>query len=667
MSVMKFVFLLWGASLASGFSATPVGKVVEMLQDMKSEGEKAKKDEKVQFAAYKQFCETTEAQKVRVIQDAKDKVEVLTAQVEKGESDASKLAEEIAEHTKDLESASAEKEALVAARSKEREAFDSMLQDYVESIEAIGRALKELKANTAKNEEGALVQLSALKLPDKASRGLQVLMADNFEDKLLSFLGEETGSVATRQSGGIVDMLEKLEEKFMDERLEIEKEETAKRHAHELLAQSLTRKAEEAGKEKQQKETLKAKKLQEKASAAGDLSETEAGLKTDEEYLAELTTTCKKKAGDFEDRQKLRDEELVAIGEAAKAISEITSSSLVQMKAKQASKSTVLAQLRSEVLSPVQAQVARFLQREATQINSRVLSALAERALADPMGKVKKMIEQLITRLEEQGQAETTKKAWCDSEISTNKQTREEKSDAVSTLQAEMDKLQAELEKLDEDTTGLASELTELEAAVSQATELRAKEKEKNEANLKEAKAGQEAVAKAILVLKEFYAKASKPSLLATSRTSTSRLRDAPEVFGDEAYQGMKNTKSGVISMLEVIEGDFSRLEAETTIGEAAAAKEHETFVEESKLTKVEKSKEAEHKKSRKQEKSSELLSLKADLRGTEKELEAAESYYEKLKPDCLNDGMSAAERIAQREQEMKDLKEALEMLSAAV
>ncbi|CAK9102235.1 unnamed protein product [Durusdinium trenchii] len=392
-----------------------------------------------------------------------------------------------------------------------------------------------------------------------------------------------------------------------------------------------------------------------------------AGLKTDEEYLAELTTTCKKKAGDFEDRQKLRDEELVAIGEAAKAISEITSSSLVQMKAKQASKSTVLAQLRSEVLSPVQAQVARFLQREATQINSRVLSALAERALADPMGKVKKMIEQLITRLEEQGQAETTKKAWCDSEISTNKQTREEKSDAVSTLQAEMDKLQAELEKLDEDTTGLASELTELEAAVSQATELRAKEKEKNEANWKEAKAGQEAVAKAILVLKEFYAKASKPSLLATSRTSTSRLRDAPEVFGDEAYQGMKNTKSGVISMLEVIEGDFSRLEAETTIGEAAAAKEHETFVEESKLTKVEKSKEAEHKKSRKQEKSSELLSLKADLRGTEKELEAAESYYEKLKPDCLNDGMSAAERIAQREQEMKDLKEALEMLSAAV
>ncbi|CAK9102343.1 unnamed protein product [Durusdinium trenchii] len=371
-----------------------------------------------------------------------------------------------------------------------------------------------------------------------------------------------------------------------------------------------------------------------------------AGLKTDEEYLAELTTTCKKKAGDFEDRQKLRDEELVAIGEAAKAISEITSSSLVQMKAKQASKSTVLAQLRSEVLSPVQAQVARFLQREATQINSRVLSALAERALADPMGKVKKMIEQLITRLEEQGQAETTKKAWCDSEISTNKQTREEKSDAVSTLQAEMDKLQAELEKLDEDTTGLASELTELEAAVSQATELRAKEKEKNEANLKEAKAGQEAVAKAILVLKEFYAKASKPSLLATSRTSTSRLRDAPEVFGDEAYQGMKNTKSGVISMLEVIEGDFSRLEAETTIGEAAAAKEHETFVEESKLTKVEKSKEAEHKKSRKQEKSSELLSLKADLRGTEKELEAAESYYEKLKPDCLNAGDLRTETV---------------------
>mmetsp|Transcript_6292 Transcript_6292/g.7820 ORF Transcript_6292/g.7820 Transcript_6292/m.7820 type:complete len:120 (+) Transcript_6292:1-360(+) len=118
--------------------------------------------------------------------------------------------------------------------------------------------------------------------------------------------------------------------------------------------------------------------------------------------------------------------------------------------------------------------------------------------------------------------------------------------------------------------------------------------------------------------------------------------------------------------MLEVIEADFSRLEAETTAGEAASTKEHDAFVEESKITKAEKSKEVEHKTSTKHEKTSELINLKADLEGTQKELAAAESYYEKLKPDCLDAGPSYAEQKARREEEMKDLKEALEMLEAA-
>lgn len=50
-------------------------------------------------------------------------------------------------------------------------------------------------------------------------------------------------------------------------------------------------------------------------------------------------------------------------------------------------------------------------------------------------------------------------------------------------------------------------------------------------------------------------------------------------------------------------------------------------------------------------------------MQNTQKELDAANAYYEKLRPDCVDTGKSYAERKAQREQEMKDLKEALEML----
>ena len=40
---------------------------------------------------------------------------------------------------------------------------------------------------------------------------------------------------------------------------------------------------------------------------------------------------------------------------------------------------------------------------------------------------------------------------------------------------------------------------------------------------------------------------------------------------------------------------------------------------------------------------------------GTQKELDAANVYYEKLKPDCIDTSESFAERKAQREQEFLD------------
>ncbi|CAJ1343416.1 unnamed protein product [Effrenium voratum] len=267
---MKCVLAFLALGLATAADVTPVGKVVEMLKDMKAQGLKDKQAEEVQFAAYKQFCELTEAEKTRVIADAKDKIEVLEAEVEKSDTDAARLAEELSAHAADIEAAAAEKEAAGKVRDTERADFAAMLKDYTESVDAIGRALKELKA---KDKEGALVQLKTLQLPAKVGHSLHALLAEGFEDKLLSSLGAPEYEF---QSGGVVKMLEKLEDKFVDERATLEKEEMAKKHSHALLVQSLERKVEEAGKEQQQKKGFKAKKLQDKAAAAGDLGDTKA-------------------------------------------------------------------------------------------------------------------------------------------------------------------------------------------------------------------------------------------------------------------------------------------------------------------------------------------------------------------------------------------------------
>jgi len=612
----------------------------------------------VQFAAYKQFCEDTAVEKQRAIGEGKDAIEVLDASIQKNAADADRLASEITGHMSTIESATAEKEAAAKVRASERADFGTALKDYTESIDAVGRALRELKQKPPKAEEGALVQLKALQLPEKASRGLHALLSEGYglKENALDSLDDlmPTASTYDFQSGGVIDMLSKLQDKFVDERAKLEKEELQKKHSFELMQKSLENQVTQAKKEQQDKSAFKAKKLQAKAGAESEMTEAQAGLKVDESYAQDLAATCAHKASDFEERQKVRGEELEAIQKATDIISS-DKVSLLQ-------RGTALAMLRAEQRSPVQAQVAKFLQQAGERLNSRVLTSLSERAAADPMGKVRQMIEQLIIRLQGQANAETTKKGWCDSELATNKATREEKTDAVDTITAEMDELKASIAKLGEDVKTLSSELSKLNEDMTKATELRQAESHENQVTVKDAKEAQMAVARAMVVLKDFYAKAGEASFLQTAEKS--KLK-GPAIFGDEPYQGMGDSTGGVLGLLEVIEADFARLQADTSAAEASASKEHDSFMQDSKITKAEKSKEVEHKTARKQDKSSELINLEADLHGSEKELDAAAAYFEKLKSDCLDAGSSYDERKQRREQEIADLQEAMTMLSA--
>merc|ERR1719335_1864950 len=96
----------------------------------------------------------------------------------------------------------------------------------------------------------------------------------------------------------------------------------------------------------------------------------------------------------------------------------------------------------------------------------------------------------------------------------------------------------------------LSKEQAELTKAMSEATDLRQKEKAKNEETIKDAQAARDAVKKALVILKDFYA--------AQAFVQTAQ---APEM---KAYKGMQAGSGGVVGMIEVIETDFARLETET-------------------------------------------------------------------------------------------------------
>merc|ERR1719367_750100 len=116
--------------------------------------------------------------------------------------------------------------------------------------------------------------------------------------------------------------------------------------------------------------------------------------------------------------------------------------------------------------------------------------------------------------------------------------------------------------------------------------------------------------------------------------------------------------------MLEVIESDFARLEADTKAAEATAQKQYDSFMTDSKVDKAAKTQDVEHKTAKRQDETQALTTKNDDLEGTQKELDAALAYFDKLKPSCVDAGVSYDSRVARRKEEIESLQEALRILN---
>jgi len=655
MKVIAIFALLCGPALAA--EVTPVQKVIQLMNGMLEKGKKEKHDEQVQFAAYKQFCDDTSVEKTRAIAEANEQIDTLKADIQQATAKAAKLTKEIAGLDEDISIWNGDIKAATNVREIEKADYDALHKDYSESVDALGRAIAVLKKQTGDRKQASLLQVSALTslslIPADAKKAIEAFVQqDSNGDEGLAVSAPEANAYEF-QSSGVVEMLEKLNDKFIDERTTLEKEEMNSKHAFDMLMQDLNAQIAQGTKDRDEKAESKAKTLQAKADATGDLKDTTSTRDADTKYLADLTATCEQKASDFESRQQLRADEIVAVEKAIEIISSGAVSGNADKHLPSLLQTSSFAQLRSNLATQAQNRVAVFLQARSKALNSRVLATLAARVSDDPFSKVKKMIKELIVRLMEEANEEAEHKGWCDTELSTNEQTRKEKTEAVETLHAEIDMLEASIAKLTEDITDLTKAVAELDAAMAKATKLRQEEKAKNTETISDSEAAQTAVAQALTVLKEFYAKAGE---------ATAFVQE-PEIF-DKPYTGMGAEGGGVVGMLEVIESDFARLESDTKASEATAQKEYDEFMTDSKVDKSAKNSDIEHKTAKKQDEEQALTTNNEDLEGTQKELDAALAYFDKLKPSCVDSGVSYEDRVARRKEEIESLQEALKILN---
>lgn len=391
--------------------------------------------------------------------DAADAIESMQADVDKVTANIERLASEISGHQKEIEALSLEQDNVTQVRSAESADYKVAKKDYVESIDALDRAVATLKkqaydrkqAQTTGDEEASLFfQMPEVSVSQHHSKEVKEAISAFIQSS------RKTPEVAGYefQSEGVLSMLSDLQDKFVLEKAELDKTEFEKNAAYERHLAGLKNEEDSEQKGLDKKTALKSKKMQQKAQLQDNLESTKSTKSADEVYLKDTSTTCQQKASDFEERQKLRVEELEAVN---KAIDVMSSSSVSGNEKKhlvksflQVSRSTSLASLRKgHIKQELQDKLAGFLQSEADRLQSKVLAKLvAPTAASAAMVSIKDMLQSLLDKLQNEATQEQTKKDHCNKEIKTNKATRAEKTASVDELQADIDMLEASVKQL---------------------------------------------------------------------------------------------------------------------------------------------------------------------------------------------------------------------------
>jgi hypothetical protein len=650
-----------------GVAVTPLQKVIQMLEDLKATSIKERNEEQVLFSKFNQWCADTKSERETSIRESKNAIENADLTMEECTITMKKMQVEIDHDNNQIGLWQEDKAASTHIRGAEKTDFVATNQDYIESIAALSQAIAVLSAkkyNKVKQAESALIQLTRSKLVEP--RDVETLQAflQSTVDPNIDVRGnlEHKGYAYEFQSQKIVDMLRGLQKKFTDERNELEKEELGRKHAYEQMMQVLDMEIKRSEEDIRRNTQTRNDKQKEHAEAQAKKTQEQQSVAEDSQFLEEATAHCKIRSAEFPKRQQLRVEEQEALD---KAIDILKGGAVGAGAANLPQDHTALLQV-SQTLTPLAARIVDILEDGADRFGSKRLNLLAQQVAASPFDKVRKLIENLIVKLRDEARAELERKGWCDAELAGNKETRDGKTDEINKLNADIDLIKATIQQSQEEMGKLQKDIAEINKNMAEATEIRTAEKAKNEKTIEEGQQAQAACEKALVVLKEFYEKAGAATDLTQAPAPTTAVDFAPTTWDSDFKGSQGGHEGGVVGMMEVIISDFARLVADTTADEKQAETDYKNMMQESRVNLATKEATVGQLEEKVSRLSADLEARKKDLQSASEQLAAAEKYYEQLKPECVDSGVSYEERVKMREEEIQSLKEAQSILEGA-
>jgi len=665
MKASMLVLLFAVFSPASSNSVSPVQKVLQLLTDLQAkivnEGEEAQKV----FNEFTEWCEERSANLKYEIKTGKSEVEDLSASIDQAAAKIQELTSKIEEAAASLATNDADLKAATEIREKEAADFAASDKELAETIDVLTRAIMILerdaqkggasmmqlqKANSVAQALSIMVDAAMLQSQDVSKltafvQSVQKTDADEDSDAM----GAPDPAAYKSHSGSLIETLESLLDKAKGQLDDARRKETNSRHNFEMLKQSIEDEIKFGNQDMDEAKKNLAASGEAKAAAEGDLAVTSKSLKEDIATQSTLKHDCMTKAEDFEAATQSRGEELKALTDAKKVISDQTggaegvvyggAASFVQLVQSKLSSGADLANFEA----------VRFIRNLARQHNDAALTQLASRMASvisygtsageDPFAKVKGLIQDMLERLLKNGEADASHKAYCDKEMGETLEKKENKDANIEKLSTKIDSMTARAAQLKDEVAGLQKELAELAASTAAMDKLRRDEHDRFVADKADTEAGLQGVQMALKILREYYASDGK------------------------AHEAADGAGGGIIGLLEVVESDFSKAAAQISTTEMSAQSDYDRETKANEITKATKEQDVKYKTKEAKQLDSAVAEATSDREGVQAELSAILEYKGHLVEMCVAKPETYDERKGRREAEIAGLKEALSIL----
>jgi len=306
-------------------TATPVGKVVELLKNLRKEVQDEGKREATTYEKFSCFCKTSTESKSHEVTKGADKIDDLSASIEAKSAERTDKQGSMKDRMQKEETMSAELDEERARCSKEEKSFDSKSYELTQAISGIRSALKSLANSKKGGSASSFLDLhSSVRESLEFAEALQMVQAPARRD-VTAFLQQSDkvdpdDAQYKWHSSNIVSVLTTLQKNYGKTKAQLGEEWTKTDSACKLTKTALSEDLKN-NKDAVTKLSEKADGLaKDIAKAKEDLVSEQTALQDAQVYLKDLTFRCEARAKDWDQRSATRDEEFQALSTALETL-----------------------------------------------------------------------------------------------------------------------------------------------------------------------------------------------------------------------------------------------------------------------------------------------------------------------------------------------------------